>query len=57
MTIHLCQMYLKIDIWLGLIGQQVYKGWRKERYYISAIDKTATVEEVEAVVWEDKYKG
>lgn len=38
---------------LGLIGQQVYKGWLKEQYYNIAIDNTQTEAELDAIVWED----
>ena len=46
-----------MDRVLGLIGLQGYKGWKKEQYYIEAINNATTIEEVEAIVWEDNYSG
>ena len=46
-----------MDKALGLIGLQGYKGWRKEQYYIEAINNATTIEEIEAIAWEDNYNG
>ena len=46
-----------MDKALGLIGLQGYKGWKKEQYYIEVINNATTIEEVEAIVWEDNYSG
>ena len=46
-----------MDTALGLIGLQGYRGWAKENHYSAAIDACNTVEELEAIVWEDVYTG
>ena len=40
---------------LGLIGLQGYRGWAKENHYSASIDACTSVEELEAIVWEDVY--
>ena len=46
-----------MDKALGIIGLQGYRGWKKEQYYIETINNATTIEEIEAIIWEDEYKG
>ena len=47
----------EFDVAIETLDIFMYTTWKKEQYYIEAINNATTIEEVEAIVWEDNYNG